>query len=92
MGYQNTSSPPAKTAFTQFVSMLSSHRFLAASLSLFNGWVFAMSWSGVFNVPFTTRSADFAEHTFWLVSLAVCTLVLSLFFLIPVVARLPWQV
>ena len=49
MGYQNTSSPPAKTAFTQFVSMLSSHRFLAASLSLFNGWVFAMSWSGVFN-------------------------------------------
>ncbi|HJH43859.1 LuxR family transcriptional regulator [Rubneribacter badeniensis] len=87
MGYQNTSSPPAKTAFTQFVSMLSSHRFLAASLSLFNGWVFAMSWSGVFNVPFTTRSADFAEHTFWLVSLAVCTLVLSLFFLIPVLRR-----
>ena len=47
---QNSEGPLAApfklSSFEQFRAMLSSHRSLAASLSLFNAWIFAMSWSG----------------------------------------------
>lgn len=76
----DSAQPTVKIAFSQFAAMLSNHRALAASLSLFNGWVFAMSWSGVFNIPFAVSVAGFTDHAFWLVSLTVCTLVLGVFF------------
>ena len=78
---QNSEGPLAApfklSSFEQFRAMLSSHRSLAASLSLFNAWIFAMSWSGVLDAPFGPLANGLAVNGFWLISLIVCTLVLA---------------
>lgn len=77
------------SSFEQFRAMLSSHRSLAVSLSLFNAWIFAMSWSGVLDAPLGSLADGLAVNGFWLTSLVVCTLVLSAFFLVPRLRRGP---
>ena len=80
---QNNSSTFDRGSFDQFSTMLLSHRALVASLSLFNGWVFAMGWSGVFSAPDAVLLGALTVNGFWLLSLGVCTLVLAVFFLVP---------
>lgn len=85
-----SSAVPLKlSSFEQFRAMLSSHRSLVVSLSLFNGWVFAMSWSGVLDVPSGLLADNLAVNGFWLASLVVCTLVLGAFFVVPRLRRGP---
>ena len=90
---QNSEGPLAApfklSSFEQFRAMLSSHRSLAASLSLFNAWIFAMSWSGVLDAPFGPLANGLAVNGFWLISLIVCTLVLAAFFLVSRLRRGP---
>lgn len=92
----NREAPPAASlklsSFEQFRAMLSSHRSLAVSLSLFNAWVFAMSWSGVLDAPLGPLADGLAVNGFWLTSLVVCTLVLAAFFLVPRLRRGPGRV
>lgn len=53
------------------------------SLVLFNGWVFAMSWSGVFRAPFSEDVSSLVLHGLWLTSLLVCTATLLVFLGLP---------
>lgn len=84
MSLQSSSSALSERgSFEQFKAMLLSHRSLVASLALFNSWVFAMSWSGVFSTPFDIPLASVTVSGFWIVSLGVCTAVLAFFLLLP---------
>ncbi|MCI9494060.1 MAG: helix-turn-helix transcriptional regulator [Adlercreutzia mucosicola] len=67
----------------QLMTMVRSGRAMATALTLFNGWVFAMSWSGVFQAPFSERESAFVLHGLWLTSLLVCTFTLLVFLCLP---------
>lgn len=78
-----------RSSWTHFSAMLSNHKAIVLALGLFNGWVFAMSWSGVFNgVALNSANEPFAVsafleasgHSFWIVSLIVCTATLGVLF------------
>lgn len=79
--------PLLRSQFEQFRAMLSSHRSLVASLSLFSSWLFAMSWSGVLSTSLGVFAAGSGMNGFWLTSLVVCTLVLGVFFSVPRLRR-----
>lgn len=79
---QSASESSGQGSLEQITAMLLSHRLLVVSLSLFNSWVFAMSWSGAFTVPSDTPLGALTANGFWFVSLGVCTAVLAAFFLI----------
>ena len=68
----------------QGVAFLLSHWKTVLSLSTFNGWVFSMSWSGVFAPPDSLATSGYASAGIWFTSLAVCTVVLGLFLLRPI--------
>lgn len=72
------------TAAKQGVAFLLSHWKTVLSLSAFNGWVFSMSWSGVFAPPDSLAGSGYASAGIWFTSLAVCTVVLGVFLLRPV--------
>lgn len=73
----------AKVAISvnQLEALLFNNWQLVISLALFNGWVFALSWSGVFSAPFEVSLIGFAMNGLWLTSLFVCSLVLATFFI-----------
>lgn len=77
------------SSWMHFSAMLSSHRAIVLALCLFNGWVFAMSWSGVFNdaaqgsahkLSAVSAFLEASGHSFWIVSLVVCTATLGILF------------
>ncbi len=68
---------------SQLMALVSSHRMVVLSLALFNGWVFAMSWGGVFSAPPDHATTGVLSDGIWIVSLFVCTAVLGLFLLMP---------
>lgn len=72
------------TAAKQGIAFLLSHWKTVLSLSAFNGWVFSMSWSGVFAPPDSLAGSSYASAGIWFTSLAVCTVVLGVFLLRPV--------
>ena len=72
------------TAAKQGIAFLLSHWKTVLSLSAFNGWVFSMSWSGVFAPPDSLAGSGYASAGIWFTSLAVCTVVLGVFLLRPV--------
>ena len=83
MEYQARKDVANRRAVDRLMTVIVGDRDMALSLGLFNGWVFAMSWSGVFRAPFDGGSSPVALHGLWLASLLVCTLTLLVFLGLP---------
>lgn len=76
-----------KGRLSRLFALLYNQPMTVLSLSLFNGWVLAMSWSGIFKAPSVQVIPGLASEGIWLVSLFACTLTLAVFLAIPKLAR-----
>lgn len=66
-----------KGGLAQFFALVSNHGSVVAALALFDGWIFTMSWGGVFPAPPQMEALGVMSEGVWAISLVTCTIVLG---------------